>query len=114
MGSETQHESGMSRRDLLAMVGMAAGSAAMYQAMTSLGLAGESTYRGSPNLTGAPKGTSVLILGAGLAGLTAAYELRKAGYKVSIFTTSPMVRPEDSREALIFSRMLMVWASTSP
>ena len=84
MGSETQHESGMSRRDLLAMVGMAAGSAAMYQAMTSLGLAGESTYRGSPNLTGAPKGTSVLILGAGLAGLTAAYELRKAGYKVSI------------------------------
>ena len=31
-----------------------------------------------------PKGASVLILGAGLAGMTAALELRKAGYKVRI------------------------------
>ena len=36
----------ISRRRLLAMIGTAAGSSAMYQAMTSLGLAAESTYQG--------------------------------------------------------------------
>lgn len=35
-------------------------------------------------LEGDPKGTSVLVLGAGLAGMTAAYELSRAGYKVQV------------------------------
>jgi monoamine oxidase len=61
-----------------------AGSAAMYHAMTSLGFASESTYQGPIRLEGDPKGTSVLILGAGLAGMTAAFELRKAGYAVQV------------------------------
>src|SRR5882757_4843884 len=61
-----------------------AGSAAMYHAMTSLGFASESSYKGPVKLEGDPKGVSVLILGAGLAGMTAALELRKAGYKVQI------------------------------
>jgi monoamine oxidase len=74
----------MSRRDLLHMIGTAAGSAAMYQAMASLGHAAESPYAGPIRLDGAPAGASVLILGAGLAGLTAAYELGKAGYKVQV------------------------------
>jgi len=56
----------------------------MYQAMTSLGLAQESGYKGPVRLEGDPKGASVLILGAGLAGMTAALELRQAGYKVQI------------------------------
>src|ERR1700722_19746710 len=72
----------MSRRSLFKMIGMAAGSAAMYQAMTDLGFAGESGYSGPVNLQGDPKGASVLVLGAGLAGLTAALELSRAGYKV--------------------------------
>jgi monoamine oxidase len=72
------------RRDLLALIGTIAGSSAMYQAMTSLGFASESAYKGPLKLTGDPKGASVLILGAGLAGMTAALELRKAGYKVQI------------------------------
>jgi monoamine oxidase len=75
---------GTSRRALLAMIGTIAGSAAMYHAMTRLGFAADSTYRGLPNLQGAPAGSSVLVLGAGLAGLTAALELRKAGYAVEI------------------------------
>src|SRR5580693_2095715 len=77
------HATGMRRRDLLALIGTAAGGAAMYQAMTSLGLAAESTYAGPIKLDGDPKGASVLILGAGLAGMAAALELRKAGYRVS-------------------------------
>ncbi|HET9031899.1 MAG TPA: flavin monoamine oxidase family protein [Dokdonella sp.] len=74
----------MTRRDLLRMIGMTAGSAAMYQAMTSLGFAAESNFSGMPSLGAAPKGTSVLILGAGLAGMVAAFELRKAGYSVQV------------------------------
>src|SRR2546423_15426741 len=71
-------------RDLLALVGAVAGSAAMYHAMTSLGFASESPYQGPIKLEGDPKGASVLVLGAGLAGMTAALELRNAGYKVQI------------------------------
>lgn len=74
----------MTRRELLAMIGTAAGSSVMYQAATSLGYAAESEFKGPPNLSGAPKGTSVVILGAGWAGLVAAYELGKAGYKVQV------------------------------
>ena len=43
-----------------------------------------SPYKGPIKLDGDPKGASVLILGAGLAGLVAALELRKAGYKVQV------------------------------
>ena len=66
----------MNRRSLFRMIGMAAGSAVMYQAMTDLGYAGESGYTGPVKLEGDPKGASVLVLGAGLAGLTAALELQ--------------------------------------
>ena len=74
----------LSRRRLLSMIGVAAGSSAMYQAMHSLGFAGESTFRSSMQLSAAPRGASVLVLGAGMAGLVAAYELRNAGYRVQV------------------------------
>jgi monoamine oxidase len=72
------------RRHLLAMIGTATNAAVMYQAMTSLGHAAESDFQGPVELAGDPKGASVIVLGAGLAGMTAALELRKAGYKVRI------------------------------
>src|SRR5579864_7611370 len=56
----------------------------MYQAMISLGFAAESSYTGPIKLDGDPKGATVLVLGAGLAGMTAALELSKAGYKVQV------------------------------
>ena len=73
-----------SRRDLLALIGTAAGGAAMYGAMTALGHAAESTFAGPIKLEGDPRGASVLILGAGVAGMVAAMELRRAGYKVEL------------------------------
>jgi monoamine oxidase len=87
MGQTMQGEDSalsMTRRDLLRLIGLSAGGAAMYQAMSTLGFAAESPYQGAPKLQGAPRGTSVLILGAGLAGMVAAYELREAGYKVQV------------------------------
>jgi monoamine oxidase len=76
--------SSLSRRELLGMIGATAGAAAMYQAMSGLGFAAESPYRGPIDLQGAPRGASVLVLGAGIAGMTAAYELRNAGYQVQV------------------------------
>ena len=66
------------------MIGVVAGSAAMYHAMTELGYAEGSTFTGPIKLSPPPPGTSVLILGAGVAGMVAALELRDAGYKVQV------------------------------
>ncbi|TRW97902.1 flavin monoamine oxidase family protein [Paracoccus sp. M683] len=73
----------MSRRNLLTLIGATAGSAAMLRAMTTMGHAQESDYK-PVKLEGDPNGASVVILGAGLAGMTAALELRDAGYNVTI------------------------------
>ena len=72
------------RRDLLALIGAASGGATMYQAMTTLGFAAESPYTGPIRLDGDPRGASVVVLGAGLAGLVAAIELKRAGYRVQV------------------------------
>jgi len=74
----------MSKRDLLGLVGASAGASAMYMMMNSLGQARASTFKGPVKLDGDAKGKSVLILGAGLAGLVAALELTRAGYKVQV------------------------------
>ena len=70
---------GFTRRSLLGMIGTAAGGSAMYYAMASMGHAMPSNYTGPIKLDGDPGGTKVLVLGAGLAGMTAALELRAAG-----------------------------------
>ena len=74
----------LSRRRLLEIVGASVGGSATYQFMTRLGFASESPYRGPIKLEGDPKGASVIILGAGLAGMTAANELKRAGYKINM------------------------------
>ena len=56
----------------------------MYNAMTEMGYAQESGYAGPPKLGPVKPGASVLILGAGIAGMVAAMELRDAGYKVQV------------------------------
>jgi monoamine oxidase len=72
------------RRQLLHAIGLMGGTAAAYQLMTTFGHAAETRFPGPPKLDGARKGASVVVLGAGLAGLLAAYELEKAGYRVQI------------------------------
>ena len=74
----------LTRRALFERIGAGAGGAALLGAMRSLGFAEESPYRGPIRLEGDPKGTSVIVLGAGLAGMTAAFELRRAGYQVQL------------------------------
>ena len=74
----------LSRRRLIELVGLTLGGAGAYQVMTRLGFASESPYRGPIRLDGDPKGASVVVLGAGLAGMTAAIELKRAGYRVSV------------------------------
>jgi monoamine oxidase len=74
----------MSRRHLLTLIGTNLGAAAMMQGMGTLGFAATSTYAGPISLDGAPKGTRILVLGAGMAGLVAAFELRNAGYHVQV------------------------------
>jgi monoamine oxidase len=81
--SETENKA-VSRRSLLKMIGTVAGSTAMYNAMTDLGFAQESGYSGPPKLGNPRPGASVLVLGAGIAGMVAALELRDAGYKVQV------------------------------
>ncbi|MDB5424661.1 MAG: Flavin monoamine oxidase, partial [Phenylobacterium sp.] len=72
------------RRQLLTAIGMVGGTSALYASMTTMGHAAETQFHGPPKLSGARKGASVIVLGAGLAGMLAAYELTKAGYKVQI------------------------------
>lgn len=75
-----------SRREFLTKVGLAGGSAALYETMTALGLINvPKAWAGPLKLpAGSGEGQSVVILGAGIGGLTAAYELTKAGYSCQI------------------------------
>ncbi|MCI2238757.1 flavin monoamine oxidase family protein [Paenibacillus sp. TRM 82003] len=83
----------VSRRNFLRGVGATGGAGAMFGAMGALGLAplasaAENAAFTPPRasdftLTGR-SARSVLVLGAGIAGLTTAYELGKAGYRVTL------------------------------
>jgi len=75
-----------SRRSFLETLGRAGGYSAVYIAMETMGLLpAPRAYAGPPQLpAGSGKGKSVVILGAGIAGLVSAYELSKAGYAVTV------------------------------
>jgi monoamine oxidase len=76
----------MNRRTLLKFVGRAGGAAAVLTTMNAMGLLHtQATANTRPNLISqSGDGTRVVILGAGIAGLTAAYELSKAGYDCTV------------------------------
>lgn len=74
------------RRRFLETVGLAGGATAVYETMTALGLLdGPEAWAGPPKLAqGYGKGKKVVILGAGIGGLTAAYELLRAGFQIEV------------------------------
>src|SRR4026209_2941471 len=82
----TKQKNGLTRRRFLEQVGLAGGSAAVYETMTALGLINlPEAWAGPPELPqGSGAGKSVVILGAGIGGLTAAYELTRANYRCEI------------------------------
>lgn len=76
----------LTRRALLQEVGRVGGVGAAYMAMEALGLA-LPTAAGAENFHlphSSGNGRSVLVLGAGIAGLVSAYELKRAGYRVTV------------------------------
>jgi len=76
----------ISRREFVRRVGILGGVGAAHVAMEALGFAPVPlSYAGPPSLyPESGMGIKIAILGAGIAGLTAGYELRKAGYDVTI------------------------------
>ena len=85
---------GLTRRQLLQAIGLAGGAPAVYETMVAMGLAQTPhpyPYRGLPLRSGAGRGKSVVVLGADIGGLTAAYELRKAGYTVEVLDAAGRV-----------------------
>lgn len=63
---------------------MVGGTAMILAGMQALGFGIGSAQAAPPTLTGSAKGKSIVVLGAGVAGMTAAYELTKAGYLVTV------------------------------
>ncbi|MEU6142264.1 FAD-dependent oxidoreductase [Streptomyces sp. NPDC047081] len=92
--AQTQRVSGTSRRSFLRDVGLTSGAGAMFATMGALGLAptAAAAQREAPfqapgagdfSLTGR-SAAKVVIVGGGIAGLTTAYELGKAGYDCTV------------------------------
>jgi monoamine oxidase len=70
------------RRRFLEGVGRAGGASAVYRVMAAMGLMPEpQPWTGPIELPhGSGQGKTVLVLGSGIAGLAAAYELARAGF----------------------------------
>ncbi|HJU38767.1 MAG TPA: FAD-dependent oxidoreductase [Tahibacter sp.] len=83
----------VTRRRFLEMVGAAGGAAAVYETMVAMGLiAVPDAFAGPPDTSGEPgKNQTVIVLGAGVGGLTAALRLKQAGYAVIVCEASDRI-----------------------
>jgi monoamine oxidase len=79
------------RREFLMRVGQAGGYGAAFLTMQHLGLMAVPEASAMPLAmeTGSGNGTKVVILGGGIAGLVAAYEMGKAGYSCTVLEARP-------------------------
>ncbi len=77
---------GITRRDFLSRVGQAGGYSAAFLTMQGLGLMEAQPAPSQPvqAAAGSGKGTRVVVLGGGIAGLVSAYELSALGYQVTV------------------------------
>ncbi len=74
----------VSKRQFLEAAGIVGGASAMLTALDAWGIGFSSSALAPPDLKGRPDNIRVLILGAGLSGLTAAYELGLRGYDCKV------------------------------
>ncbi len=79
----------VSKREFLEAFAAVGGVSAVISALDGWGMGIASAAEAPPDLMGRSEGTSVLILGAGLAGMTAAYELGLRGYDCQILEARP-------------------------
>src|ERR1700760_2153386 len=82
----------VSRREFLHRVGRAGGYSAAFLVMQSMGLMETHAAKAEGAVSAAPgvgKGAKVVILGAGIAGLVSAYELRALGYECTLLECRP-------------------------
>jgi monoamine oxidase len=77
---------GVTRRQFLTQVGQAGGYSAAFVALQGLGLMETTPARAQSvqAAAGSGQGTSVVVLGGGIAGLASAYELQALGYRVTV------------------------------
>ncbi|WP_380166969.1 flavin monoamine oxidase family protein [Jannaschia sp. R86511] len=96
----TTTPTGLSRRHFLHALGVTGGAGAVLGAMETLGvtpaasahtMAFSAPRSGDFTLQGRSNGKRVVVLGAGVAGLAAAYELTKGGYRVYVLEASRRV-----------------------
>ena len=119
----------MTKRTFLRTVGAAAGAGAVYQTMQTLGLFGPVVAQAAPPdlPAGSGRGKRVAILGAGISGMVAAWELSKAGYRCEILEATRRVGgrsltvragdvfdEEDSRQKVGFDRPGHLYANLGP
>jgi monoamine oxidase len=84
MGHFEQATGVLTRRRFFEQLAAVGGVSLAMAGMDALGFGFSSASAAPPALTGDAKGKKVVILGAGLAGMTAAYELSKAGYTCQV------------------------------
>lgn len=84
MDNTTGRSGVFTRRRFFEQLAAVGGVSLAMAGMDALGFGFASAQTAPPPLPGGAKGTKVIILGAGLAGLTAAYELGKSGYQVQV------------------------------
>ena len=86
MNATTPPRAATTRRRFLQAVAAAGGAGALYRTMGALGIPAATAADAAPPAlpAGSGRGRRVAILGAGIAGMAAAWELRKAGYECTI------------------------------
>ena len=94
----------VTRRNFITRVAQAGGYGAAFSTMQALGLLAEPAERSLGNLPrDLGKGKTVVILGAGIAGMVAAYELRKKRANVPAGETGPFEKAARSNSPMDLS-----------